>query len=110
MTGTVEELEQHIKALEEMVELRDMAFKLEKNREFRKLILENFCVTECARYAQASADPMLKAEQRADSLALAQAAGHLRRYLSVIVQMGNRASADIREAQEAIAEARRENV
>ena len=110
MTGTVEELEQHIKHLQERVEIRDMALKLETNREFRKVILDEFCTTECARYAQASADPMLSAEQRADALALAQAAVHLRRYLSVILQMGNRANADIVEAQEAIAEARRENV
>lgn len=110
MTGTIEELEAHIKQLQKRVDLRDMALKLESNRDFKKLILEDFCVAECARYAQASADPQLNADQRADALALAQASGHLRRYLSVIVQMGNRAAADIVEAQEAIAEARRENV
>ena len=110
MTGTVEELETHVKRLQEYVALRDMAQKLESNREFKKVILDHFCVTECARYAQASADPQLNADQRADALSLAQASGHLRRYLSVLVQMGNRAEADIAEAREAIAEAHKENV
>jgi hypothetical protein len=104
------ELEQHIVGLEEIVARRDLALKLEKNREFRKLILEEFCVNECARYAQASANPALKEVERADSLALAQAAGHLRRWLSVIVQMGNQAASEITQTQAAIEEARREDV
>lgn len=29
--------------------------------------MDEFCVQECARYAQASADPMLDERQRADS-------------------------------------------
>lgn len=110
MTGTVEELQAHIERLKELVEQRDMALKLEKNRDFKKLILDTFCVTECARFAQNSADPRLPANERADALALAQAAGYLRRFLSVVVQMGNRAAADIKEAEEAIAEAHKENV
>lgn len=73
------------------IELRDEAIKLSTNREFKKLILDGFCRDDCARYAQLSADPALNAEQRADSLALAQSAGHLRRYLSMLIAQGNRA-------------------
>ena len=102
----INELEQHVERLQTLVEKRDLAIKLEKNREFKKLILDEFCVNECARYAQASADPSLKADERADALALAQASGHLRRYLSVVVQMGNQAESEINQTKEAIEQAR----
>lgn len=98
----IHQLEQRNEGLKEAVDRRDLALKLEKNREFRKVILEDFCGSECARYAQASADPNLKPEYRADALAMAQAAGHLRRFLSVIVQMGNKAEEEIRQNREEI--------
>lgn len=87
---------------------RDLALKLYNNPEFKKLILDEFCTKECARYAQASADPALDDRARADSLALAQAAGHLRRFLSVIVTMGNAAERQIPDLDMAIQEARQE--
>lgn len=108
--STVTQIEQHIEQLQELVERRDLALKLEKNREFRKLILEEFCVNECARYAQNSANPALKADERADSLAIAQAAGHLRRFLSIVVKMGNQAEAEIGSAKEELDEVRKEEV
>lgn len=106
--STVDALNQQIKDLEELVARRDKALRLEKVPEFRDVILQDFCVTECARYAQLSGDPALKKENREDALALAQAAGHLRRYLSVIVQMGNRAVDEIVQVKEALEEAHRE--
>lgn len=87
---------------------RDLALKLYGNREFKKLILEDFCVTECARYAQSSADPALPADSRADALALAQAAGHLKRFLSVVVTIGNQAERLGPDLEQAILEARQE--
>lgn len=97
---TIESLEKNISRFKDEVERQKMALRLANNRDFKKLILDEFCVQECARYAQASGDPMLNAEQRADSLGMAQAAGHLRRWLSVINQMGNVAQGQI-EANEA---------
>ena len=108
--NTVTELEQQAKDLKEIIDRRDLALKLEKNREFRKLILEDFCTTECARYVQLSADPALSTENRADALALAQAAGHLRRFLSVVVRMGNQAEHELAQVNESLEEARREEV
>ena len=108
--NTVTELEQQAKDLKEIIDRRDLALKLEKNREFRKLILEDFCTTECARYVQLSADPALSTENRADALALAQAAGHLRRFLSVVVRMGNQAEHELTQVNESLEEARREEV
>lgn len=92
----------------ELLARRELALKLSTNAEFKKLILQEFCINECARYAQSSGDPALSAEQRADALALAQSAGHLRRWLSVIVTMGNNAERAMPELDEAIEQARQE--
>ena len=90
------------------LERREKALKLYKDPNFKSLILDEFCVSECARYAQSSADPALNAEQRADALAIAQAAGHFRRFLSVVVTMGNQAERLIPDLEVAIEEARQE--
>lgn len=104
----VQQLEQHLVKSKKLVAEMLMAEKLQKNTEFRKLILEEFCVQECARYAQISADPALPANERADALALAQAAGHLRRWLGVKCQMGYVAERELPQVEEAIAAARAE--
>jgi hypothetical protein len=109
VTDYVNQLEDQIADNRELVAKRDIAIKLAGNREFNKLIIEGFLKEDCARYAQLSADPSMSAESRADSLGLAQAAGHLKRYLSVTVQMGNRAEAEILKLEEAIQEARIED-
>lgn len=101
-------LEKQLEDGKEFIARRDLALKLYNNREFKKLILEEFCTNECARYAQLSADPALGAVERADSMALAQAAGHLRRFLSVVVQMGNNAERTREEIEQAILEARQD--
>lgn len=106
--SSILELEQHRDKLKAVVELRDLAIKLSKNRDFRKLILEEFCEKECARYAQNSANPQFSDSERADSMAIAQAAGHLKRWLSVTVQMGNQAEREILDTDAALEEARLE--
>ena len=101
-------LEKQLNNAKELVAKRELALKLSENPEFRKLILDEFCVQVCARYAQMSADPGLGPVERADALALAQAAGHLRRFLSVVVQMGNHAERQMADLEQAIIEARQE--
>lgn len=103
-------LEQQLNKSKQSVELRNLALKLSENPEFKKIILEEFCVKECARYAQLSADPTLSAEDRANSLALAQAAGHLKRYLSVLVRMGDVAESDLSNLEDQIEIARAEEL
>ena len=104
----VTQLEQQKSDFKAAIEKRGMASRLMKNRDFRKLILEEFCTAECARYAQASADPNLSKDEQADALALAQAAGHIRRYLNVVDQMGNHAENMMGRLDDAIDEARLE--
>jgi len=102
----IQDLEQGIKDAEELIGRRQMALKLSENREFRKLILEDFVVTEAARLVQLSADPALNVQQRADALSMAQATGHLKRYLSMMIQMGYQAERELPQMQNALDELR----
>jgi hypothetical protein len=99
-------LEQQLSKVKDLVKKRDVALRLSKNKDFKELILEGFCTTEAARLVHESADPALTREQRDDSLAMAQAGGHLRRYLSILCRMADTAEANIPELEEALAEAR----
>lgn len=107
MTET-EHIQQQIADLQELVERKDLALKLEKSREFKKLILEIFCEKECARFVRNSGDPSISPENRADALAMAQASGHLRRFLSLCVMQGYRAEHEIAQAKQALEELRAE--
>ena len=102
----IQAYEQAIKDGEELVERRQMALKLSENREFRKLILDEYFVKEAARLVQLSVDPALKDDQRADALAMAQATGHLKRYLSMMVQMGAHAEKELPELRSQLEEQR----
>lgn len=102
----IQNLEIDIKVAEELVERREMAQKLAKNREFRKLFMEDYFVTEAARLVQLSADPTMDAQQRADALAMAQATGHAKRYLSMAIQMGAHAERELPEVRVALEEMR----
>lgn len=107
-TSVVNGLENQLEDAKGLVERRNMALKLSSNREFRKLVLEGFCEKECARLVSQSADPAMGLQERADALAMAQAGGHLRRYLSACFQMGAVAERDIIDLENALAEARAE--
>ena len=102
----VNQLELQLENAKELIRRRQMALRLATVPEFKELILDDFMVKECARYVQASCDPALKAEERADALNMAQAAGHLKRYLSVVVQMGAHSERELPSLEEAITEAR----
>lgn len=102
----VSALEYQRNGMAKLIEQRDAAIRLSKNRDFKTLILEGFMVEEAARYVHASADPMLPPNERADALALAQASGHLKRYLSVVTRMGDDAASQLPHIDEAIEEER----
>lgn len=103
-----EQLEKQLADQKKLKERAASAVRLAQNKDFKRLILDEFCGTECARYAQESGDPALSAEARADALAMAQAAGHLRRYLSVVVQMGGMADRNIADIEATLDEVRAE--
>lgn len=86
---TIEELELHRIKLKNSVTYAEEVRKLMANPLFRKIIMEDFCIQSAARYVQESCDPLLTAEQRADALALAQAGGHLKRWLDITLRMAD---------------------
>lgn len=104
----VTQLEHQLVAAKELVRRRNMALRLANVPEFKELILDDFMVKEAARYVHSSADPALKPDERADALNMAQASGHLKRFLSVTVQMGAHAERELTSLEEAIDEARAE--
>lgn len=104
----IEELEQQHSDAKVLIERRQRAMRLASNPDFKKLIMEGFCRDDAARYAQASGDPSLDVDERADALNMAQASGHLKRFLSVTIQMGAHAERTMPDLDEAIAEARSE--
>jgi hypothetical protein len=108
MNTEIAQMEAQKEQAKSLMELRDLALKLSNNREFRKLIREQWMQVEAARYVQLSADPSLKPEERADALAMAQATGHLKRWLSVTIRMGNIAENEINDLDAELAVARAE--
>lgn len=108
MSSEVTALEKQLADAKVFMERREKALKLANNPEFKELILDGFCLKECARYAQQSADPAMGPNERADALSMAQAAGHLRRFMSMMITMGNQAEGQISNIEQAIEEARLE--
>lgn len=89
-----------------LAERRQMVARLQANRDFRKLILDGFCLVEAARYVQESCDPAMTIENRTDALNMAQASGHLLRFLEVTSAMGAHAERTMKELEDAVAEER----
>lgn len=104
--SVVEGLEDQLTQAKEMAKRGQAARKLAGNSDFRKLILEGFCKDDCARFAAQSGDPALDPQQRADALAMAQAGGHLKRFLSAQIQMGVTAANEIQDLETELEEAR----
>lgn len=104
----IQELEAQKEDLRKQVELRDQILKLSANFEFRKVIHEGFLRDDCARNARIAGDPGLDEKMQKDALNMALAAGHLQRYLSANVQMGNQAEQTIFQIDEALEELRAE--
>lgn len=99
----VEQLRQYQLDQKTLVDAADMSIRLYSNPDFKKLIVDGFMTHECARYVQESCDPMLSAAQRADALAMAQAAGNLKRFLSLCIRIGKTAADNIQQTDDQIA-------
>lgn len=106
----VKELEEQLANAKLLAGKRERLERLIANPDFQELIVKDFSTDECSRYAQASADPMLGPVERADALGIAQAAGHLKRWIAVILQQGYVAARDMEEVEAALAEARAEEL
>lgn len=104
----IAQLEAQKKDLREAVDLRDQILRLSQNIDFRAVIEEDYLIQEAARNARTAGDPNLTAEMRADCISMAIASGHLQRFLSARVKMGNTAEDTIIQIDEALEELRAE--
>ena len=104
----IQDLEAQKADLQKQVELRDQILKLSGNHDFRKVINEGFLRDEAARSIRMAGEPTLTAQEKSGLIEMALAAGHLQRYLSANVQMGNRAEETIHEIDATLEELRAE--
>ncbi len=106
MSHQLNALERQLKDAKAAIKRREAILRLKDNPDFKEYILEGFAESECARYLRESTDPALGERQRADALAMAQASGHLIRFLNMIVMTGNQAEDNSQDIENAIEEAR----
>lgn len=104
----IQALENEVEQAKELIARRNAAIKLSKNPEFRQLFLKEYFESEAARLVQLSGDPALDPMQRADALAMAQATGHAKRYLSMCYQMGGVAEREIHDKEQELERLRAE--
>lgn len=104
----IEKAQNQIEGLKNQIEMAEVCDRLMQNPDFKKLILRYFCVEECARYVQVSGDGNQNDRVRADAMAIAQAAGHLKRFLDVTVKLGEMAKESIKDTEEYITELRQQ--
>lgn len=102
----IESLERQLVDTKAQVAFGDAVARLVKNPDYRTVIEKGFMLEECARYAQASGNPALSDRERADALLIAQAAGALKRFLAVTIQISNQCANDILAIEHSIEEAR----
>lgn len=105
----LKELEFQRETAEFFIKRKEMIQRLQDNPDFKKVITEEFCEKECAGYAKASGDPSLSKEDRESALQMAQAAGHLQRFLSICIRMGMTAEGQLKEIDTMIEEVRNNN-
>ena len=95
MSEATDQLDQQLRSEKELVELMGCAQRLHANPDFRRLIEDEFLMKEPARLAMMSGDPIINREDREDAMRMAQAAGHLKRFLSATFQRGRAAETNI---------------
>lgn len=101
-------LEHRIEAAKQAIAHAEDIRKLMSIKLFRDVILTQFCKEHCARYVQESGDPLLSPENRADALAMAQSAGHLRRWLDIGIRIGESEAGSLADIQNELEVARAE--
>lgn len=100
----VQQLKSQLEYSKHLITLRDKVLELRKNENFKYLIEEVFMEKECAAYARESANHDLTPEERESSLAMAQAAGYLDKFLNKYLILGQQAENTIPHIEQAILE------
>lgn len=106
--STIAQFEARKTKLKAQVAFRDQILKLSTNPDFREVIDKGFIHDEAARNARIGGDPALGKQEREDAIQMALASGHLQRFLSANIQMGNTAEDEIRQIDSVLEELRAE--
>lgn len=104
----VQALEHQLRSNQQLQEFAEKVRQLIQTPLYREVIIDHFSTRECARYVQESKDPSLTPAQQEDALNIAQASGHLKRWIAVTLQMADIAARDIPEIQEQLEYARQQ--
>lgn len=109
----ISELEKQFETNKRQVYLGGLAEKLSENKDFRELILEEFCQREVARAMGMAGDPSQLMEKnptelREQMIRIAEAGGHLKRFLTAQVMMGRTAASQNEQILTTIDEIRAE--
>lgn len=88
----------------EQVAFRDAILRLVNTPDWRLVIEKVFMTDDAVRAARCIGDPALDAKQQNDMIGIAAAPGHLQRFVSVHVRLGNVAEDEIKQIDENIAE------
>lgn len=99
-------LEAQKKDMQEAVLIRDQILRLSNNSDFRAVFEKEFMEAEAGRLIRMAGDPMLPEKERNDCIQMALATGHIKRFLSAKVQIGNMAEETIHQIDEALEELR----
>lgn len=100
MNERYQHIQKKIEELKQQVAMKNRIATLCENPDFKSLIIDYFCTTECARYVGVSTDPHIKADQREDALRTAQSAGIFKRWLNVTIKLGEQAEQSLPEMEE----------
>lgn len=98
----VTELEQQREQYKELIAIRDAIKRLEANPDFQKIVVEQYCVKECARYIGVAGDPAISKDDRDLALEMGKAGQHFKRWLNVSIRMGDHAEGELPELEEQI--------
>ena len=98
---TLKQIEQEIENAKIIVELSDSLERLSNNRDFKKIVLENYFREEAVRLVHLKGNPaMQKEEHQKAILSSMDAISALRQYFQTIEQQANQARRSILGAEE----------
>ena len=81
MSTDVQKTEQEIASMEQRIKIGQAIERLNSNSDFQLVIVKGFLQDDCLRYLDLSGDSTVSEKARLDTLNIAQAGGHFKRYI-----------------------------
>ena len=100
----IQDANERIADLKKLQDYRRRLFALVKTPDFQELIIQGFCRDEVARFAHQSGNPAASQADRDIAVSMAQAGGHLLRYIEISRMQYQTVEREIQQTQEAIDE------